>query len=508
MIHLFDTITKNIEESADVCVVGSGAGGASMAYELAEAGFSVILLEEGNYYTQEFFKNPHAQRKFSKLYRDAGATVLFGKPNVAYAEGRCVGGSTVLNAGVCWRIPEKVLGHWQKDHGLEDMTTEKLLPIYERVEKIISANPHIPESHNVDGDIFKRGADKLGYKYKDSLRSQKNCVGTNLCLTGCPTGAKQSTLVSYVPRFLNKGGVLYPNARVDQILTQNGKAAGVKGFVVNPVTRKKEFSFTIHSKITVISGGAVQTPALLKKSKILDAGKLTGKNLFAHPNTKVIGIFDEPVYAWKGVSQTLQITEFMDEGILMAMTFVPPSIMTLALEKYGRGFLDTLRDEYNHAVTGAALIEDSSRGQVNILPFGQIYPTYKMNEKDFKLCLRGIALLAGLYFSAGARKVYLPLLHLDTITTPDEIKKIYDYPYRPADLDLMTVHVMGTAQMGKDPTKSVVNPYGEHHEVKNLFVSDASLFPTSIGVNPQETIMSLSTRSAFYIAENRQKYLA
>lgn len=507
MIYQYTDITKNIDETCDVCIIGSGAGGAPAAKELAEAGLSVILLEEGGYFITEDFQNTDLIGNVCKLYRGGGSTVAFGKPNVAYVEGRCVGGSTTINGGMCWRTPEKILKRWQWENGLVDLTPKKMDFFFNRVEDIISAKPVIPESRNEDSELLKKGAERLGYEVKANIRAHRTCVGTNQCLTGCPTGGKQSTLVSYIPAFIKAGGELYANCRVKKIKTKGGRCVGVVGNIIDPETKEKKFKVRIRSKVTIVSCGSIQTPSLLMKSRIPDTSKTLGKNLMLHPNTKVVGVFDEPVYGWKGVNQEFQVTEFFDEGIIMGVNFVPPGFMSLALTSYGSDFIQTMKEIYNHCVVGAALIEDTSRGRVINLPFDTAIATYSLNEEDFRKSLRASALMAEIYFAAGAKKVYLPFDKLQQINTIDEIRKIYEYPIRPVDLELMTVHIMGTCQMGADPKKSVINGFGECHNVKGLFVADASVFPSSIGVNPQETIMALSTRTAFYIAENASAYL-
>ncbi|MDO8520151.1 MAG: GMC family oxidoreductase [Deltaproteobacteria bacterium] len=507
MIFTHKQITKNIDETCDVCVVGSGAGGAVVAKELAEAGLSVIVLEEGGYYDLPDFRKNDTVSSIVNLYRDAGSTVLMGKPNVLYTEGRCVGGSTTINGGICWRTPDKILKRWQWEKGLSDLTPKRMDFFFKRVEEIISVKPILPEARNEDAEILKRGAEKLGYKVRANLRAHRACVGTNQCVTGCPTGAKQPMLVTYIPAMLKAGGRLYANCRVKKIKTKRGRATGVVGEIIDPETKKSKAKVRIRSRITVICGGAVQTPSLLMRSHIPDTSGRLGQNLLAHPNTKVIGVFDDAVYGWKGVNQAYQVTEFMDEGILMGVNFVPPGIMTLALPFYGEGFLQAVRGIFNHCVLGAALIEDTSRGRVVNLPFDQSLALYQLNARDFEHALRATALLAEIYFAAGASRVFLPFSNLHEIETIDDLHKIYEYPIRPSDLELMTVHVMGTCQMGADPKKSVINPFGESHHIRGLYVADASIFPTSIGVNPQESIMAFATRTAFHIAENQAQYV-
>src|SRR3954471_19364379 len=145
-------------ESADIVVIGSGAGGGAIAAELAEGGRSVIVIEEGGYYQQpDFTSNPPDMIR--KLYRNAGTAVIRGRPNIIFSEGRCVGGSTVINGGMSWRTPEKILKRWQWEHGLTDLTEKALDPFFAKVEERVSVGPQDPESVGEDARLMERGAD-------------------------------------------------------------------------------------------------------------------------------------------------------------------------------------------------------------------------------------------------------------------------------------------------------------------------------------------------------------
>mgnify|MGYP003979193491 CR=1 FL=1 len=201
MIHKFTDIKKNVNISCDVCIVGSGAGGSVVAKELAEAGLRVVMIEEGGHHDTPDYLIDDPIKATANLYRDAGSTIIFGKPNIMLAEGRCVGGGTTINSGVCWRTPEKIMKRWQWEMGMQEYTPQKMDYYFSRVEETIQAKATIPEAMNRDSGLLKQGADRLGYKIQANIRSQNNCVGSNMCITGCPTGAKQSTTLSYVPLF-------------------------------------------------------------------------------------------------------------------------------------------------------------------------------------------------------------------------------------------------------------------------------------------------------------------
>ncbi len=504
MLKKFEDIQSDVVEQADVVVIGTGAGGAPMAAELARAGLDVVILEEGGYYTTEDYTHNVAEM-LKKLYRNAGATLIFGKPSIAFAEGRAVGGSTVINGGMCWRTPEKVLRKWEWESGLSHISAKDMEPWFDYVEERANIRPQDPESLGIDNNLHAAGADSLGWRVSQNRRNQKHCAGANLCTQGCPTGAKQSTLFSFLPIAHEYGARLYANCRAERILTKNGKAVGVEAYFVDAFN-KKYHRMTVHAKVVVSACGASETPALFLRSKIKARSGLLGRNLQVHPNTKVVGIFDQDVSSWKGVHQSHQVHEFIDEGIILATAGVPPGLVALATAEYGADSADFMQ-QFNHMLLNGCLIEDTSRGKVTLGMGGAPIMKYNLNDHDFYLLKRGTALAAELNFAAGAKKVVLPFAQLPEIHSADEIHKIFDYKIEKRDTEVLTVHIMGTMQMGANPQKSVVDNWGEMHDVENLFVSDASLFPSPIGVNPQETIMALAVRSANHIANNKARYL-
>lgn len=500
----FDDYKQPFEERADVVVVGTGAGGAPMAAELARGGLSVVMLEEGGHYTTEDY-NLRPTDMLKKLYRNAGTGLIMGKPSIAFAEGRCVGGSTVVNGGMSWRTPEKILDKWVWENGLTGVSPKEMDRHFSYVEKRANVAFQDPESVGRHSHIFADAAQKLGWKTIPNSRNQKHCAGSNVCVLGCPTGAKQSTLFSFLPIALEHGACLYPHCRVDRVLIENGKAVGVTGHVVDQLGRKSH-KFTVRADVVVISGGASETPALLQRSKIKAQSGLLGKNLQTHPNCKVVGMFDEDVSCWRGTHQAHQVREFEDEGILFASGGIGPGFLALGSPEYGQAAAD-LMQRYNNMLVAGCLIEDTSRGIVKNGFGNQAMMFYDINDHDVYLLKRGVALISKLLFEAGAKRVMLPFAPLPELRSPDEIKKIFDCTIPKTDIEILTVHIMGTVQMGANPQRSVTGNWGEMHDVRNLFVSDASLFPSPIGVNPQITIMSLAVRNAEYIVNNKSKYV-
>jgi choline dehydrogenase-like flavoprotein len=505
MIRTIDNFDRHFEESCDVCVIGSGAGGAVVAKELAEAGMDVIVLEEGGYYpTSSFSHDP--QRMLPRLYRHAGGAVIVGNSPIMYAEGRCVGGSTVINAGICYRTPESVLDKWCREHGLVELSLAKLAPYFEWVEANLNVMPVPDEILGIDSLKFKRAAENLGYRYVKVQRNIHACQGTNLCVLGCPTGAKQSAMVSYLPAALQHGARVIANCRADRIVTKNGRAVGVTASIVDPANNKPRYRALIRSQVIFSCAGAINTPTLLFRSGFAKRGSMIGRNLYLHPNLKCVGIFDEAVKSWQGSIQGFQIDEFAEEGFTFGSTFLPPGILALSLPYFGNDSFK-LMEHYNHMSVWGALVEDTHPGRIWRMPNDTSVTTYWISALDRRRFLRGIALSAKIFFAAGARKVLLPIKNFPVINHESEIAQIPQLRVRASDLSVFTVHLMGTCRLGVDPATSVIDHNHQFHGIKNLFIADASVFPTPIRVNPMLTIMALATRAAQRFIENRRRFL-
>ena len=490
------------EERCEALVVGSGAGGAVAASELAEAGWDVLILEEGGHYTTKDF-SIHPREMIPKLYRDGGSAVIWGKPNIYFSEGKCVGGSTVINGGMCWRTPEKILARWASE-GIAEITAEKMAPHYERVEKYINVAHQDPESLGRDNEIFVEGCRKMGWSVTPNRRNQIHCAGSNTCIFGCPTGAKQSTLVSYIPRARNFGARLLPRVRVEKILFKGGRAAGIEGKFTRQSDTPGE-KLIVHADTVLVAGGASQTPALLLRSGVRHSQ--LGKNLLCHPNVKVIGLFDEDVSSYKGVHQSHQCHHFFDEGMILAIAGVPPALVAMGFPYFGKQSADLMM-HYNNMVFAGGLVEDTGSGHVKVLGNGQPLMRYDINAADTRTAIKVAARVSQVLFAAGAKKCYLPFFGLDAIDTMDEAKKLEAADIPAKHIELLTVHIMGTARMGPDEKRCVVGDYGEVYGHKGLFVCDASAFPGAVGVNPMETIMALSDRFARHLADHREDFVA
>jgi choline dehydrogenase-like flavoprotein len=483
----------------DVVVVGSGAGGAPVAAELAEAGYDVIVIEEGSYYATRDF-TADASAMIRQLYRDGGATVALGNPTILLQEGRAVGGSTVINGGMSWRTPDDIVARWRDEAGV-DISPAELEPYFERVERRVHVAPMDEEAIGRDNWLLKRGADAKGWKIVGNLRNQVHCVGSNRCAFGCPTGAKQSALVTYLPRALHYGARVYADVRVDRITMHGKRATGVRG------TSTNGDDVVVRAKLVVAACGAIHTPALLSRSGLKARSGMVGRNLSLHPNIKVVAIFDEDVTSWQGAHQAFQVREFADQGLgCFAAINMPPSILAMSFPQRGAALGD-LMAAYNHMVLAGLSCEDTSTGRVRTIG-GRPQPFYQLAQRDAANMQRGLVLLSELLFAAGARRVLLPFRATRELHGPDDARRLLDEPIRPSDWEVVTVHMMGTARMGGDRTAAVTDSFGFVHDVDRLLIADASVFPTACRVNPMETIMALATRSAGHVIDNAQRYVS
>jgi len=484
---------------ADVVVVGTGAGGAAAGTALAEAGLSVLFVEEGSHTPTSSF-NPYMSESIPRLYRDAGTTAVMGTPNIPYIEGRAVGGTTVINGGMSYRAPEHILDGWARTLGDESLGASGMDALFSDVERSISASYQSEESIGDDNRLMYLGAQKLGWHSEINRRNQASCVGANNCILGCPTGAKQSTLVSYLPRAVAAGARILSELRVDSLIIESGRCVGVSARAIDPVTRKPGRVVQARGAAVIVACGAVHTPYLLLGHRLGRPSKQLGKHLLLHPNAKVIAQYPFETHSWKGVSQWTQVREFHSEGILFAENMIPPFALGPTLPWHGDESMAML-ERYNRLVSTGVLVEDSTTGRVARSMLGMPVARYDITDWDLDRFVRGVARLCELHFTMGAEQVVLPYRTQPIARSMDEVRQISARSIKKKDLELFTVHLMGTARMGSRAVDSVVDLDGQLWDLPGCYVADASVFPTAIGVNPQMTIMALATRTGRRLAE-------
>jgi choline dehydrogenase-like flavoprotein len=490
-----------LELSCDVVVVGSGAGGATVATELALSGWSVVVLEEGPNVSSAQLGAMRPSESLRHVWRDGGmiVTIPRGKsPAVNVTMGRCVGGSSVVTGGVCFRIPDAVMREWTEELGLEGYTPEAMEPYFEHVEKAIHVEEVPISLRSRSTELFAVGAALRGIVVKPMRRNTKGCNGCGTCNFGCPHGAKMSVDLSYLPRAVEKGAQVWSHCLVERIETKGSRAVGVSGRLLNRPGGKPGDRLRVHARRVVVSCGAWHTPLLLRASGI-GRGKNVGRGLTVHPGFRMLARFDEPVRGWRGALQSLWSDAFEHEGITLTGLFVPVGVLGATMPGVGVEHTDNARYIDRLAMFGG-IVHDEGGGTVHRTFGREPVVSYRMSPRDRARIPLLIRTMADTFFAAGAREVFLPILGMRGVTA-DQLRTL-DLARIPArQIECSSQHPLGGVQMGPDHRKRVVDADGKSWDVDDLYVVDGSIVPTSLGVNPQLSIMSIATRAAWHMRE-------
>lgn len=483
----------------DVIVVGSGAGGAPVARELARAGWSVAVIEEGPAMRNRDLKAPPLDR-LRRFYRDGGATVAVGNTAILMPMGRAVGGTTVINSGTCFRAPDAVVASWRDEFGCL-ISPEEFAPYYDDVEKTIGAAPTAWEILGGNGMTAHRGAEALGIPGRPITRNAPDCRGCGACVIGCPAGAKRGVHLNYLPQAANAGAIILSGYRADRVLFRGAVAVGVTGKILNE-TGVAAKTFTLHARRgVVIAAGSVLTPGLMRRSGVKHPA--IGDHLRVHPCSAMTGLFNQDVKAWRGVMQSYLIDALADRGILLEATFPPPAL------GYAEGSLVLSGSERQGMIahlgrlaTIGILVSDTSSGRVHSLGVGRTpLMTYFLNDGDKRRLLDGMALAARILFAAGAVEIYPLIEGVGRLKNPSEAEACFARDWKASALRLTAYHPLGTVRMGGD-ARGAIDGFGRVKGVNRLAVVDGSVFPSSLQVNPQVTIMAFATRAAHKILED------
>jgi choline dehydrogenase-like flavoprotein len=485
-------VEDDLELECEVVVIGTGAGGAAAAYELASRGRAVLLIEEGDYHRRSSFRGrPAAANR--NLYRDNAMTISLGNVGIPVWAGRAVGGSTVINSGTCYRAPERVFTRWRNEFGLpSDFSSEGLSPYYERVERMLQVTPANPLYAGRIASIIARGAAHLGYTHGVLNRNAPDCDGQGVCCFGCPTGAKRSTDVSYIPEALLRGAQLITATRATGIDIFGGRARGVTATIHG---KNGPRALRVKAAAVVVAGGTLMTPLLLRRSGACKTSRMLGKNLSIHPASKVLALFDERVDQWNGIPQSYAIDQFADEGLLFEGASVPYELAATVIPWTGKRFMEMMAS-FPYLATFGFMIEDTSRGEVHEGPNGSPLMFYRLNAHDTARMQRGLEILTEVYQAAGARKVYPFAVGHEDVTTKDALERLRRSRLKAGDFDVTAFHPLGTCRVGTDPRASCISPDHEAHDVGGLYVTDGSAVPSALGRNPQMTIMAMALRAA------------
>lgn len=487
----------------DAVIVGSGAGGGPVAAVLAEAGLDVVVVEEGGYHDRTDFRAEGPWERFLDLYRDAGLTGTLGRPPIPVPLGRAVGGTTVVNAGTCFRAPDAVLRRWSRELGLEDVGPGDLAPIFDEVEQVQSVG--IP-SHGVLGrnaEVFREGLLAMcGDEGEPLDRNQRGCRGCGESVVGCPFDAKQAVHLTWLPRAERAGARIFARTRVERVVHRDGRVFGVEATALDPQRGDRPRGpVRVESPVVVVSAGALHTPVLLDRSGVPDPSGLRGRNLQIHPAIGIAAEMPEAVRAWEGVLQSWGSDALLAEhGIMIEATAAPPPLTGGQSPFTGRPLKQLIGAGERMATTGF-LIEDSTTGRVRRGPAGRPLATYQLTDADERRIALGFAWCAEALLEAGAERVLVGRPERRWASDVADVRTIREDGV-PADaLKLSAYHPVGTHRVAGRAEDGPADPWGGVRGVDGLWVADASALPSCIGVNPQITIMAFAVRTARRIVE-------
>ncbi len=502
-------LPKQIE--CDVVIVGTGAGGGITAEVLSNAGLNLVLIEEGPLKSSADFKMREAQA-YPQLYQESAARKTKDKA-INILQGRCVGGSTTVNWTSSFRTPEPTLKYWQQRFGLTSFQNDALSPWFAKVESRLNIGPWlVPPNEN--NDLLRRGAAKLGIPAAAILRNVKNCANLGYCGMGCPTNAKQSMLVTTLPSALDKGAQLFTRARAEQLLIEASKAVGVTvQFLAADGIQPTGKYLTIRARHVVLAGGAINTPGLLLRSKAKDPHGLTGRRTFLHPTVINSSLFEDRVDGFEGAPQTIYSDHFLDVhpidgpiGFKLEAPPIHPVLFATTTPGFGADHAERMKN-FRHTHVLIALLRDgfheqSPGGTVKLRRDGSPELDYPITDFIWEGVKRAWLAMAEIQFAAGAKEV-TPVHEVSmSFKTWAECKSGIDaLALKPLLAKVVSAHVMGGCAMSSDEKLGLVRPDGTHHHIEQLSVHDGSLFPTSIGANPQVSIYGITTRLSSGLAE-------
>jgi len=501
------TFTAPRTLEADVVIIGTGAGGGIAAEILSQAGLTVLMIEEGGLHTSDSFKDMDEARAYRELYQEAAARAT-SDGAISILQGRSVGGSTTVNWSSSFRTPPQTLAHWASEHAVTGHSVEDMAPWFAQIEARLNMAPWAMDP-NPNNAVLQRGCQALDWEWHAIPRNVKGCWNSGYCGLGCPVNAKQSMLVSTIPAALAHGATLVHRLRV-RTLDHDGKS--VRGLTADAIGADgytpSGIAVTVRARHVVVAGGAINSPALLLRSRVPDPHKQVGLRTFIHPANLSIAEMPEKIDPYYGAPQSVASDHFQwRDGATGPMGYkleVPPMFPGISAGVFN-AIGNDLRQEMAalpHTNAMLALLRDgfvpeSPGGRVRITDDGSPVLDYDVSDYLWDGVRRAYLSMAEAQFAAGARRVRPA--HLDSAhysSWAEARESIGQLPLKKFRALLFTAHLMGGCAMSDDPARGVVNSAGRHHHLNNLSVLDGSVFPTSIGANPQLSVFALTAQNA------------
>lgn len=495
---------SHIEDVADFVIVGTGAGGATAARVLSEAGYELALIEEGAYLKPED-RPRELVDALALAVRGMATLTTDSLVPIPLLQGKCVGGSTAINSGIVWRTPDDVREDWRRAHGLGGLVGEALERAFEIIEDEIGVAPTDEEIFGGNNLLMRRGAEKLGLPGKLMHRNVRGCRGSQRCLQGCPNGARQSMEVSYVPRAIERGARLHTRCHAERVVFEGDRAVGVRGVIQDELGAKRG-TFEVRARRGVIvSASAIWTPLLLRRSGIRH--RMLGEGFRAHPGAAFVGRFDEGVQMGFGASQGYEVP-MRAEGYKLEALSLPPDMLAARLPGAGREWQERVAELGKYAQWGG-LVRMEAVGRVRPGFFDGVSVRYEPTERDLEVVKQALIMSGRIMFAAGASEVFPGIASMpEVVRDLREIEALAERKLKRADVHLVASHLFGGACASADPKRGVVDEDLAVRGVRGLSVMDASVFPTNLGVNPQHSIMGITFQAAERLAKRADERAA
>lgn len=475
----------DIEENADVCIIGTGAGGSVVAHHLTHADKKVVMLERGKYYSMEYLQNESLEKNLMDLYFHRGA-FLTSNFSATIAQGQCVGGSTMINYGICLKMPSLVFQTWRDDYGIT-ITQAELDAAYSEIESLYSVNDLVDEGQF--HELIGQGCDVKGYSHGWMRKAIKD-------------GKKQNSLIAFLETSNKDNLKIYANCTAESVNIQGDT---INSIIATAKDGNNTYSVKINAEKIVLSAGPIASSQFLLKNEIGNRSGKVGYNVSIHPSMSVIGEFDQRIDAENDTVMAYYCNEFSalkqdKPGHMIESAFVAPSQFSLVIPGYGLENLANVREKYDYVSMAGILVHDEAVGEVSLNGNGDAILKYVLSKNDQKEMVSGLKHAAEIYFAAGAKKVITGHIVPKILENESQIdEKITEDSVGMGKILTVSAHPQGGNQMGNESSSSVVNSYCKSHDLSNLYICDASVFPTSIGVNPQLTVMAIAKIAASHI---------
>ena len=497
--------------TADVVVIGSGCGGATIAKLLAEAGKKVVILEQGGYFQAK--NGDLDQLSDNMLARIDGGRGLDTSTNgeIALMYGNCVGGASVHYWADSWRMPRDRADEWAA-MGVSGHGHDTLAPIFDQIEKDLNVNLPSLEFYNRMNVLFDQGAHKLGWDVERVPQARKGCVKSGHCYQGCSYDAKQSMLVTYVPAAIDKGAVLVSDCRVTSVeRNKQGAVTGVRGRLVDRATgANRDLAVQVDAPVVVLAAGGFVSAALWLKWGLPNSHQLVGKNFLCNPNTYLYGLYAEPVELWKNIPAATGTSRFrlaryeqgqyVEGGYLLHPNQIQVEFLALTLPGFGAEHFK-LMERLPYIGSAVSWIDDQMPGEILLDAAGNASTSYQVRGVDELKARDSLKKQAQLLFASGASEIIVPDVAGTRLRGLQDIGLLDRIALGNGNYLFAAPHPAGALRMGDDRTKAVVKSTHEAHEVPGLYVADPSVFPMQPSVDPSMTIMALSHIAAKNILE-------